>query len=947
MNRTRELLQTAPWLRTFVMLMVVVLAAGAVQAQTTTATLRGRVIDESGNAFPNAEITATAVESGYRHTAVAGPEGRYLLGGLTPGAYRVEVNAPAYRASARDLTLLVGQTIDLDFRMRPDTVISEEVTVIGSVPVEMESSEVTTNVTREQIQNLPQGNRNFMNFAALAPGVTVSDDEFRKTFQSGAQRADAVNVFVDGVSFKNDILQGGVVGQDSSRGNPFPQNAVQEFRVLTQNYSAEYQKASAAVITAITRSGTNEWTGDVFAFYQDNGLVGDHPLSGAEQPFFERLQTGASIGGPIVPDRMHFFASYEGNDQDREEIVRLGGANVPAALRAQLSSHAGNFPSEFESSLLFGKISYHPGVAHLFEFSGFMRDETDVRGFGNDMSFESAERIDNDVMQGSLRHQLMGGSWLNEATVSYQTYTWNPQPANQDLVGRNYFGLIRVGGRDTEQDFDQKRLGLRDDFTFAPMQFRGSHAVKAGALLEQSEYSVVKRQVGNPVYNFRSDENWEIPFEALYGLGDPEISGDNTAIGLYIQDDWSITDRFTANLGLRWDYESDMFPQDWVTPADAVAKFSTWVDADRYFTDGNDREPIDDMFAPRLGLTFDVLGNNRTVLFGGWGRYYDRIAFNSTLDERFRLQYKVGNFQFSRNGEPRGDGRPTVAWDPKYMTEAGLQELLATGRTGNPELFLVENDTQAPYSDQATIGVRQSLGNIVASLSYGRTRSYNGMTFTWGHLNPDGTCCRWGEIGPLGYGAILVSNDDVRTWYDAIYLTLEKPSTSTSRWAGSLSYTNSDAEAIGGDLFSLDYPTLSQYPRRPILGIQEHRLVANAIVRLPFNFNLGTIVNYGSGYPFDIIDRSAGTGPLERIRRGEGTGPSYLTFDLRLDYELPIRGMGVGFILEAFNVTDDPVYNSFNGEIFTPPAVNPNFGQPTAIVGGTQRRYQYGVRLRF
>jgi hypothetical protein len=935
------------WRRTAVVFLICISMAGAAYAQTTTATLRGKISDEQGNAYPTAEIIATATGSGYTHRAVAGPDGRYLLGGLTPGAYRIEVQAPAYRATTRDLTLLVGQTLDVDFRLRPEAVLTEEVTVIGSAPVEMETSEVTTNVTREQINNLPQGNRNFMNFAALAPGVTVSDDEFRKTFQSGAQRADAVNVFVDGVSFKNDILAGGVVGQDASRGNPFPQNAVQEFRVLTQNYSAEYQKASAAVITAVTRSGSNEFTGDVFGFFQDSALVDDHPLSGAEQPFFERLQTGLSIGGPIMRDRMHFFVSYEGNDQNREEIVRLGGASVPAALRSQVLRYEGNFPSDFQSDLLFGKVSFQPADAHLFEFSGFMRDETDVRNFGNDISFEAAEQIDNDVMQGGLRHQYMGGSWLNEANVSYQTYTWNPQPANSDLVGRNYFGLIRVGGRETEQDFDQKRLSLRDDFTFAPMTFRGSHAVKAGVILEQSEYSVVKRQAGNPIYNFRSEENWEIPFEAIYGLGDPEISADNTAFGIYVQDDWGITDRLTANLGLRWDYESDMFPQDWVTPADAVAKFSTWVDADRYFTDGNDREPINDMFAPRLGLTYDLLGNSRTILFGGWGRYYDRIAFNNTLDERFRLQYKVGNFQFSRDGAPRGDGRPTVAWDPAYMTEAGLQQLLATGRTGNPELFLIENDTQPPYSDQATIGVRQSFGAFVGSLSYGRTRSYNGMTFTWGHLNADGTCCRWGEIGPLGYAAILTSNDDIRTWYDAIYLTLEKPFNSSSRWGGSLAYTHADAESIGGDLFSLDYPTVGDYPRRPILGTQEHRLVANTVVRLPFNFNFGTIVNYGSGYPFDIIDRSAGTGPDERIRRGEGTGPSYLTFDLRLEYELPIRNFGIGLIAEAFNVTNDAVYNSFNGDIFTRPDVNPNFGKPTAIVAGSQRRFQYGVRVRF
>ena len=928
-------------------LLVVILAAIPMLAQTTTATLRGTVQDESGNAFPGAEVSATAVATGYRNTSIAGPDGRFSLGGLTPGRYRIDVAAPSYNASSREVTLLVGQNLEVDFRLTPNLVVMEEMTVLGDVPVEMQTHEVTMNVTRQQIENLPQSNRNFLNFAGLAPGVVISDDELAKTFKGGAQRADAVNVFVDGVSFKNDVIQGGVVGQDSSRGNPFPQNAVQEFKVLTQNYSAEFQKSSSAIITAVTKSGTNAFSGDVFGFFQDSQLVDDHPLSGAEQPFFERMQTGLSLGGPIVRDRMHFFVSYEGNDQDREEIVRLGGAAVPAELRAQFAGIPGNYPSDFESKLFFGKVSFQPASAHLFDLSGFIRDETDIRGFGGETSFESAEQIDNDVSQLGVRHLWTGGSWLNEASLSVQDYSWNPQPANQDLVGRNYFGLIRVGGRDTEQDISQQRMSFRDDFTPAPLEAFGSHSFKAGINYDTLDYEIVKHFVGNPVFNFRSDENWAFPFEALYGLGDPVVAGDNTAMGLYVQDDWSVTDRFRANLGVRWDYESDMFPQDWVTPADIRTKFAHFVDAERYFTDGDDREAVSDMIAPRLGLTYDLFGTNSTVLFGGWGRYYDRILFNNTLDERFRLQYTVGRFNFSETGAPRPNGEPTVAWRPEYMTVAGLQQLLSQGITGRPEAFLIENDTNAPYSDQWTIGVRQSFAGLVGSLSYGNTQSHNGMTFNWGHLNADNTCCRWAEVNQLGYAAVLISNDDLRTWYDAVYLTLEKPFTANARWGGSLSYTYSDAETQGGDLFSLDFPRVSDYPVRPLLGIQDHRLVGNALVRLPFNINLGTIVNYGSGYPFDIVDQSAGTGPNERIRRAEGTGPSYLTFDLRLEYELPIAGIGLGLIAEAFNVTNDAVYNHFNNTIFTLPNVNPNFGQPTSIVANTQRRFQYGVRVSF
>ncbi|HEX2062169.1 MAG TPA: carboxypeptidase-like regulatory domain-containing protein, partial [Thermoanaerobaculia bacterium] len=183
-------------LRTWIVLLMCVVTAGTAVAQITTASLRGHVLDEQGNAFPTAEVTATAIASGYRHTAVAGADGSFLMSGLAPGAYRIEVVAPAYRATSRELTLLVGQTIDLEFRLRPDTVITEEVTVIGSTPVEMETSEVATNVTRGQIENLPQNDRNFLNFAALAPGVILGTDELRKEVRAGAQGSSAINVFI-------------------------------------------------------------------------------------------------------------------------------------------------------------------------------------------------------------------------------------------------------------------------------------------------------------------------------------------------------------------------------------------------------------------------------------------------------------------------------------------------------------------------------------------------------------------------------------------------------------------------------------------------------------------------------------------------------------------------------------------------------------------------------
>ena len=448
-------------LRTLGLMLLVLMTISAVAQSSTTATIKGLVNDESGNVFPGATITATNTATGFTHTATSGSGGEFTLAGLPPATYRIDVSAPSYKGAAREVRVLVGQSLDLNFRLTPDLVLLEQITVVGSTAVETETSEIATNVTRQQIENLPQNDRNFLNFAALAPGVSLGTDPLRKEVRGGAQGSSATNVFIDGVSFKNDVLQGGVVGQDASRGNPFPQNAVQEFRVITQNYSAEYQKASSAIITAVTKSGTNMLSGDAFYFFQDKGLVAENPMTHTN-PEYERSQYGLSVGGPIIRDRMHFFASYEANDQDRENTVVLGTgyANNPA-LRAQLESHAGTFVSPFKSDLAFGKVSFQPNSSMIFDWSANYRKETDVRGFGDQTAFEAAENAHNDVWGTTLRNQWTSSTWLNEASLSYQDFLWNPTPLDTSQVGLVYENqggglVLRIGGRDTEQDIGQQ-----------------------------------------------------------------------------------------------------------------------------------------------------------------------------------------------------------------------------------------------------------------------------------------------------------------------------------------------------------------------------------------------------------------------------------------------------------------------------------------------------------
>ena len=245
--------------------------AAPLAAQKTTGSIRGTVVSDTG-LVAAAKVAAVNADSGFTRDAVADANGSFTLPGLTPGTWKVTVSADSFHDQATTLQVLLGQEVAVTFTLVPTQVVSEQIEVVGQATraqIDTRGSTIEANITPQQIENLPQNNRNFLNFAALAPGVRFTDnqDEAGQKFRGGGQDARQVNVFIDGLSYKNDLLQGGAFMQDSSRGNPFLQNAVQEFRVLTQNYKAEYEQAAAAVITAVTRSGGNAFKGDLFYFY--------------------------------------------------------------------------------------------------------------------------------------------------------------------------------------------------------------------------------------------------------------------------------------------------------------------------------------------------------------------------------------------------------------------------------------------------------------------------------------------------------------------------------------------------------------------------------------------------------------------------------------------------------------------------------------------------------
>lgn len=930
-------------------------------AQSSTATIRGTVTNEAGAKVSNAEINAVGTQTGFVRTVRSGADGSYQIAGLAPGTYNIVVASPGYEPRSQDLTVLVGQSLQMDLRLSTTSVLREAITVVGNQAIETRSSEIATNVTTQQIENLPQDDRNFLNFAALAPGVRLSTDPQRKVFAGDAQDAEQTNIFIDGVSTKNDILQGGTVGQDSSRGNPFPQSAVQEFRVITQNYSAEYDHASSAIITAVTKSGGNDFKGQAFVYYQPKRWV-----TATKKNFrystltsntsYHRTQPGISFGGPIIKDHLNFFATYEG---DVEEASSPVAVTIPK-YAAQFSQYNGNFSSPFKSNLAFGKLSWQMAPNMLVDFSGNYRRERETRDFGGVTSFESATDIKNYVNGATLRHQWNNSSALNEATVSLQKYGWNPTPRNPGLVGKLYFApgfatIIRTGGNSTIQQFDQSRTELRDNYSFAPVQLLGNHSFKIGGNLDFMKYKVNKSLNGNPLYKYIDDpaagRSFDQPFEVDYGIGDPRLAISNREYGLFGQDTWAVNSQLTLNLGLRWDYESHMLDENYVTPANIVSALKgktfpfdgrTISIPDEYFSTGSERKPYKNEFQPRVGFAYDLRGDSKSVLFGGWGKYYDRLFLNSTLDERFRLQFPVYRFNFSKDGRPG-----TIKFNDSYLTPAGLQGLVAQGST-RPEIYLLSNDTKPPYSTQYNVGFRQAFGGWLASASYNVVRAKRGITY----VAASGTCC--GAFAP-GYSAVII-NDPVGKsfWYDGESVTLDRPFTERSGWGARFTYTHAKAEQNGNDLFSLDLPSAAAYGRHPVPGSEPNHFMATGIFGLPWTIRFSTNVTLGTGGATPITDFSKGFSYAGRLQTGVKNGAVYPTksggfgyrnvdFRLQKDFAAFSR-TSVGLVAEVFNAFNFTNFGCLND--FLPPEGNPTLGQPNCVVS-LGRREQVGLKINF
>jgi hypothetical protein len=946
--------------RTLATAVFLALAGNAAQAQLSTSTIKGQI------AAAQAGTTVTAVNVGngntYRTTTLA--DGSYVLSGLAPGAYEIRVGD----RKAEPVTVQVGETASVDLTVA--AAAAQTITITGTAQRQgVRDSQVGTNVSRRLIENLPQNTRNFLSSADLAPGVAFSSDDAGNTsLQSGSQNFNAINVYVDGVGQKNNILKGGLTGQDSSRGNPFPQSAIAEYKVITQNYKAEFDQVSSAAITAITKSGTNEFHGDAYIdrtgtnWRAKTVFEKEREADGVDLPSSAKYEGGFSLGGPIKQDALHFFVAYDGKkiDDSRQVVPKnLDRFTTDAGLVGSLRARQGSTVNPFTQHLLFAKADAQLDAERNLSVSLRVRKEADTLPENRELSLPGNDfDRSNDETRLDALHQWTLGAWQLDTRAGYEKYQWNPksvatQPLLKYRVANNSAQLLTNsadvawdGGSPNAQNRQQKGFSLSQEATWTGL---AGHVIKGGVKFKDIEYDLSGTSRSVPVVETLIDLDSGQPyFDGTACTGSNAInSGEqsdqcrieralapvtvgfkNKQLGVYLQDDWAVTKQLELNLGLRWDYESNMLNNNYVTPADRIdALFAPdtrsftgqsadpgqtyaqslakgGIDVTDYIADGRSRKAFKKAFAPRLGASYDLFSDKATVLFAGYGRSYDRTIANNALDE--------------------------------------LQKNAAT----NGEIWLLNKNFKMPYADQFALGVRQAVGewNTEATLSrieaknqliwFSGNRDLNGGFFFQSPLDP-----LFG--GPAGYGSLLLGDFVGRTNTNALLLRAEKPFTTASGWSATFAYTYSQARTThrewNNEIFDFTYGKPGQGGWKPSTLVDKHRLVMAAVADglLPWGLTLSGKVTLASGLPRRLTVCPGGfpdpaTGRVGTCNTVEGYSPSFRQVDLSVSKQLAFGAHKFSLradVLNLFNVTN---YDGFDDFVGAPPAA----GNPTNRLGG-------------
>jgi len=971
-------------------------------AQSSDANLRG-------TAAPNATVTAKNVATGYTRTTTSGKDGSYALVSLPPGTYQVDAGA----GTEHVVTLTVASTSTLNLVAAAPAANAKNlggVTVTATTLPEMTTSEVGTTISQREIVTVPQITRNFLEFADTVPGMVFTVQQNGNTsLASGGQAPSGINVYIDGIGQKNYVEGGGITGQNNSQGNPFPQLAIGEYKVVTSNYKAEYDQISSAAVIAETKSGTNEFHGEVFGDWTDTRMRSMTPSESAKnkkQPSHDK-EYGFSLGGPIIQDKAHFFLAYEGKEYDTPIAVTPGAASpqLVSQLPANALAQLGPASLPFKENLWFLKLDYEPTNRDRIEVSGKDRSENAITGTGTGIAASSALNQINFDRRFDIRWDHSADSWFNRLQFTYENAFFKPTAINLGN-GSTYtpsdnqnLAILNIGAADPRgtQDKGQKGPSIQDDLTFNDLEWHGDHVIKMGAKYKMIQLVAQDAGQFNPQFSYDVTPTGTLstPYQVLFPIAlpgtSPLVKTNDRQFGTYIQDDWTVDEHLTLNLGIRWDYEETPSYLNFVTPQSVVnALYSQnpnaapgvtyaqslalgGVNVNDYISNGHNRHAQKNEIQPRFGFSYDINGDQAHVIHGGAGRSYDRTIYEVLQLEQTKLALAEATITFPNQFHNCTPSPDCIPWNPAYLGGIGVLQGLLSGTTAGREVDLMNNNLRTPYSDQISIGMRNQMGEWITDVTLAQVNRFNGVVFTLGNRWPNGAFWQnggqpWTQNIP-GFGSLVIANNGLTQKTQQVLVSAQKPYTAESHWGINIAYTytkakqNNDNQDVT-DQYAFDEATIQDYPYLNS-AVAKHRLVVSGSNDLPLGLLFGYKLTLATTIPGINLgcygapppgNGSLGSGcvpysftpPGSRFLSGPIFG--YRSIDFQITKNFKIYGDVSGYVrfdlLNAFNWNNysDYIYNYGQNGVVNRIPVTYN---PTGNIYGTPREVKLTLGVKF
>ena len=908
------------------LVLVLILCALPLAAQTT-GSMTGRVTDTTGGGLPGVTVEVRSPALQGARTAVTTTDGTYRVSLLPPGEYTATFVLQGFASRTRTAPVGLGREVALDVTLAP--AVSASITVSAAAPViDTSSSAVGTNLGTRAIDTLPT-QRNYASIVQVTPGVSSDANPLNPGQESitvyGSSGSEN-SFFVDGVN-----TTGVEYGQQGMNLNF---EFIQEVDVKTGGYEAEYGRSTGGIINVITKSGGNDFKGDVFSYYDNNSLQSNAKSvvsTGGTTQGFTKKDYGADLGGYVLKDKLWFFLAYD-------SVRNSGSSALPSGpLAGQKATSNSN------RDLGSIKLTYNLAPSHSLVATYFQDPRTDTGAIvdsNHSLNGDPSTYLGRQDIGGrdyALRYDgSFSSTWLLSAQGARHKEKNSVGPATSAGNTVQYLdaskGFFQTGGFGLVQDksFDRKYFGLSAD------RFLGHHDLKAGIEIERETANVTKFMSGgqqvtvfangvNPLKPIYSHFYWTTPTATIANAPVSQLlaTPSHHVTTAYLQDRWSLQN-VTINAGLRWDRQQ-------IIDAAGVTQIDMKKD-----------------YAPRLGFVWDPSGTHHSRVFGSYGRF----------DEEIPMDLVIRSFSYERQPRIINYSPTSTTPDPNAENDLGTHSAILGGFTEPADPHLKNQ-----YLDEYIFGYENEVRPDIALGVKGIYRTY-GRVIEDFLCSSDGTYCIGNpgqgimkDIFTLDYSTTFPAPKPKRTFKGVQFDATKRFS---NNWQAMASYLysrldgNYDGEYapftnIGADpniSAAYDYydfftngSDLSKITNRgPLSNDRRHQLKVSGIYYTPFKLSVGLSAYYRSGLPLTRYGYSDAYNRYEFFltRRGaEGRSPSNYDIDLHLGYPIPTSRAQVNVLLDVFSLLNtqraillDERWGFAEADNASPTPVNPGYGKP-------------------